>query len=78
MGVFARTRILAVFQQAKTRKKRAKAAAAKAAAASSQRRLDQVRRFKGKSGRSTQGLRILNKALLGSKWVRGATAESIE
>ncbi len=67
VGVFARTRVLAVFQQAKTRKKRAKAAAAKAASAASQLRMDQAKRFKGKGGRSSQGLRVLNKAHLGSR-----------
>lgn len=77
-GVFARTKILAVFQQAKTRKKRAKVAAAKAASAASQQRIDQVRRFKGKGGRPAQGLRVLNRALLGSRWVRTALADSVE
>lgn len=69
LGVFARTRTLAVFQQAKTRKKRAKAEAAKAAAAASRVRVDQLRKFRGKSARAPQGLRVLNKAYLGSRWL---------
>jgi hypothetical protein len=78
LGAFARTRILAVFQQAKTRKKRAKAAAAKAASAASQQRVDQIKRFKGRGGRPLQGLRVLNKALVGSRWVKAALADSVE
>ena len=67
LGVFARTRVLAVFQQAKTRKKRAKAEAAKAAAAASRVRVDQLRKSRGKNTRVPQGLRVLNKAYLGSR-----------
>jgi hypothetical protein len=78
LGSLARTRILAVFQQAKTRKKRAKAAAAKAASAASQQRVDQIKRFRGKGGRPSQGLRVLNKALVGSRWVKTALADSVE
>jgi hypothetical protein len=74
LGVFARTRVLAVFQQAKTRKKRAKAEAAKAAAAASRARVDQLRKFRGKNARAPQGLRVLNKAYLGSKWLTSSDA----
>lgn len=78
LGAFARTKILAVFQQAKTRKKRAKVAAAKATSAASQQRIDQIRKFKGKGGRPTQGLRVLNRSLLGTRWVRSTLADSVE
>jgi hypothetical protein len=78
LGALARTKILAVFQQAKTRKKRAKAAAAKAASTASQQRMDQARRFKGRGGRAAQGLRVLNRAFLGSKWLNTALVEGVE
>ena len=77
LGTFARTRVLAVFQQAKTRKKRAKAEAAKAAAAASRARVDQIRKFRGKVVRATQGIRVLNKAFLGAKWLTPLDAPAL-
>lgn len=70
LGVFARTKILSVFQQAKTKKKKTKNTMNKAAISLSQSKLDKAKKFKTGSNRNSQGLRILNKAFIGSRWLK--------
>ncbi len=73
LGSFSRTRILAVFQQAKTRKKKAKSNLIKASPVLSQLKLDKAKKFKGKGKQTNQSLKSLNKAFLGSRWLKSST-----
>lgn len=70
LGVFARTKILAVFQQAKTKKKKSKSNQTKILISASQSKLDRAKKFKTNSGNPNQGLKNLNKAFIGSRWLK--------
>jgi hypothetical protein len=70
MGIFARTKVLAVFQQAKTKKKKSKTAVTKNTLSLSNVRLERAKKFKGKTSRPLQGVRILNKTFIGSRWLK--------
>ena len=70
MGVFARTKVLAVFQQSKTKKKKSKTTVLNKTLSFSNARLEKAKKFKGKTSRPLQGVRILNKTFIGSRWLK--------